>query len=68
MTVLVGRSRRTEGDTMALEMRGATRRELLGPTAEGLSGASFERVELDGHRYVVMVGFLGEEGSRPSAR
>ena len=28
-------------------------REPLGPTAEGLSGASFERVELNGRRYVV---------------
>ena len=38
---------------MGLDLRGATLREPLGPTAEGLSGASFERVELDGHRYVV---------------
>jgi hypothetical protein len=36
-----------------LDLSGATLREPLGPTAEGLSGASFERVEIGGRPYVV---------------
>jgi hypothetical protein len=37
----------------ALELSGATHRQPLGPIAEGLSSATFERVVLDGERFVV---------------
>lgn len=37
----------------SLDLLGATRREPLGPTAEGLSTATFESVVLDGAAYVV---------------
>ena len=37
----------------SLDLSAATFREPMGPTAEGLSGATFERVVLDGERYVV---------------
>lgn len=36
-----------------LDLSGATHREPLGPTAEGLSSATFERVVINGDRYVV---------------
>jgi hypothetical protein len=36
-----------------LDLSGATHREPLGPTAEGLSSATFERVVIHGDRYVV---------------
>jgi hypothetical protein len=36
-----------------LDLSGAAHREPLGPVAEGLSSATFERVVLDGERYVV---------------
>jgi hypothetical protein len=36
-----------------LDLSRVSLREPLGPTAEGLSGASFERVELDGRSYVI---------------
>ena len=36
-----------------LDLTRATERAPLGPTAEGLSGARFERLVLDGERYVV---------------
>ena len=44
---------------MLLDLSRATSREPLGPTAEGLSGASFERLVLDGEQYVVKT--LGRE-------
>lgn len=37
----------------SLDLSGATHRESLGPTAEGLSSATFERVVLDDEPYVV---------------
>jgi hypothetical protein len=36
-----------------LDLSAATHREPVGPTAEGLSSATFERVVIDGGRYVV---------------
>jgi hypothetical protein len=37
----------------SLDLSQATHREVLGPTAEGLSSATFERVVLDGAPYVI---------------
>ena len=37
----------------SLDLRRASQRQLLGRTAEGLSSAAFERLAIDGRRYVV---------------
>lgn len=43
----------TDAITTTLDLSRATSREPMGPTAEGLSSATFERLVLDGERYVV---------------